>query len=83
MPETLLKRDSSTGISLKVFVFFRRTLFTEHLRMTVPADCLVSTKVLFSDYTSFFPSFHPFISDNCNYGTSFREGIKMKILYHF
>ena len=46
--------------------------------MTAPADCLVSTKVLFDDYTfSFFPSFYPFITDNCNYGILFREGIKM------
>ena len=51
--------------------------------MTVSADFLVLTKVLFSDYTSFFPSFHPFITDDCNYGTLFREGIKMKIFFHF
>ena len=49
--------------------------------MTVPGDYLVLTKVLFSDYTSFFPSFHPFITDNCNYGTLFREGIKIKIFF--
>ena len=61
--------------------FFRRTLFTEHLRMSAPADYLVSTKVLFSDYTSFFPSFYPFITDNRNYGSLFREGIKMKIFF--
>ena len=48
--------------------------------MTAPADCLISTKVLFSDHTfSFFPSFYPFLTDNCNYGSFFREGIKMKI----
>ena len=35
--------------------------------MTASADCLVSTKVLFSDYPfSFFPLFYPFITDNCN-----------------
>ena len=52
--------------------------------MTAPADCLVSTKVLVSDYTfSFFPSFYPFITDNCNYRSLFREGIKMKIFFHF
>ena len=51
--------------------------------MTVPGDYLVLTKVLFSDYTSFFPSFHPFITDNCNYGTLFREGIKIKIFFSF
>ena len=38
--------------------------------MIALAGCLVSTKVLFSDY--FFPSFHPFVTDNCNYGSLFR-----------
>ena len=50
--------------------------------MTAPADCLVSTKVLFSDHT-FFPSFYLFITDNCNYGSLFRDGINMKILFTF
>ena len=45
--------------------------------MTAPADCLLSSKVLFSDQTfSFFPSFYPLITDNCNYGSLFREDIK-------
>ena len=48
--------------------------------MNAPPDCLVSTKVLFSDYTfSFLRSFIPFITDNCNYGSFFREGIQIKI----
>ena len=52
--------------------------------MTAPADCLVSTKVLFDDYTfSFFPSFYPFITDNCNSESLFREGKKMKIFFTF
>ena len=53
--------------------------FLEHLWMTAPGDCLVSAKVLFSDYTfSFFPSFYPFITNNCNYGSLFNEGIRAK-----
>ena len=52
--------------------------------MTAPVDCLVSIKVLFSDYTSsFFPSFYPFLTDNFNYRSLFRECIKMKIFFHF
>ena len=52
--------------------------------MTAPADCLVSTKVLFGDYTfAFFLSFYPFINDNYNYGSLFREGIKMKNFFTF
>ena len=52
--------------------------------MTVLADCLVLTKVLFSDHTfSFFPSFYPLITDNCNYGSLFGKGIKMKIFFTF
>ena len=39
---------------------------------------------LFIDHTfSFFPSFCPFIIDNCNYGSLFREGIKIKIFFTF
>ena len=50
--------------------------------MTAPADCSVLTKVLFSDHTfSFFCLFYPFITDNCNYGSLFKEGIKMKIFF--
>ena len=51
--------------------------------MTAPADCLVSTKVLFSDHTFFSPSFYLFITNNCNYGSLLREAIKMKIFFHF
>ena len=52
--------------------------------MTALVDCLVSTKVLFSDKTfAFFASFYPFITDNCNYANLFREGIKMKIFFTF
>ena len=46
--------------------------------MTAPADCLVSTKVSFSDHF-FSPSFDLFITDNCNYGSFLREAIKLKI----
>ena len=68
----------------KFCVIFRRTLFTEQLRMIAPADYLVLTKVLFSDNTSsFFPSFYPFITDNCNYRSLFRVRIKMKIFFSF
>ena len=52
--------------------------------MTAPADCLVSTKVLFDDYTfSFFPSFYSFITDNYNSESLFRVGIKMEIFFTF
>ena len=50
--------------------------------MTAPADCLVSTKVLFSDHF-FSPSFYLLITNNCNYGSLLREAIKMKIFFHF
>ena len=80
MSETSLT-DSSTGI-FPIILRKPRTLFTEPLGVTAPADCLVSTKVLFSDHTFFFfPSFYPFITDNCNYGSLFRVRIKMKIFF--
>ena len=48
--------------------------------MTVLAYSSVPTKVLFIEHPfSFFPSFCHFITDNCNYGSLFREDIKMKI----
>ena len=48
--------------------------------MTAPTVSSVPTKVLFIDHAfSFFPSFYPFIIDNCHYGSLFREGIKIKI----
>ena len=40
--------------------------------MTAPADCLVSTKVLFSDHT-FFSDGLRFITNNCSYGSLSRE----------
>ena len=56
--ETLLKRDSGTGIFLWIFCNFSKNLFTEHLWMTAPADSSVLTKPLFIDDTLFFfPSF--------------------------
>ena len=68
MPKNSLKRDSSTGISSEFCAIFQKTCFTEDLQMTALADASVPTKVLFSDHTfSFFPSFYPFIIDNCNY----------------
>ena len=52
--------------------------------MTAPADCLVSTKVVFTDYTfSFFLSFYPFITDDCSCGSLFTGGIKMKTFFTF
>ena len=64
--ETLLKRDSGTGIFLWIFCNFSKNLFTEHLWMTAPADSSVLTKPLFIDDTLFFfPSFFSFIIDNC------------------
>ena len=77
------KETPAQVFSWEFCVIFHKTLLTEHLRMTAPADCLVPTKVLFSEYAfSFFPSFYPFITYNCNYGSLFGEGIKMKIFFH-
>ena len=45
--------------------------------MTAPADSSVLTKVL----TIYL--FFPFIIDNCNYGSLFRKGKKMNILFTF
>ena len=75
MPQTSLKRDSSTGIFLRILPDFLK-----NFPMTAPADCLVSTKVLFSDHTFFSPSFY-LITNNCNYGSLLREAIKMKIFF--
>ena len=44
MPEISLKIDSSTGIFLRILP--NLTLFTENIRVTVPADCLVSTSFI-------------------------------------
>ena len=43
--------------------------------MTALADCLVSTKVLFSDHT-FFPSVYLFVTNKCNCVSLLREGYK-------
>ena len=52
--------------------------------MTAPADSSVPTKVLSTDHLfSFFLHFFPFIIDNCNYGSLFRKGIKMKTFFNF
>ena len=75
MAETSLKRSSSTGIFLRILLNFLKNFIYR-----TPADCLVSTKVLFSDHT-FSPSFYLFITDNCNYGSLLREAIKMKIFF--
>ena len=46
--------------------------------MTALADSLVPVKNLFINHTFFsFPSFYPFITDNCNYGSLFKEVIKI------
>ena len=64
-------------------IFFKKTLFTEHLHMTAPADSSYSPKALYIDHTFYgvFSSF-PFllltitIVGICS---AFRKGIKMKI----
>ena len=84
MPETSLKKTPTQVFSCEFCATFQKTLFTEHLLMTAPADSSVTTKVLFIDHTfSFFPSFYPFIIDDCNCGSLFREGIKIKIFFTF
>ena len=84
MHEKLLKRLQHRYFPVHFAQFNKKTIFTEHLRMTIPADSSVPTKVLFIDHTfSFFSSFYPFIIDNCNYGSLFREGLKIKIFFHF
>ena len=71
-PETSSKREFSTGIFLWILRLFRKTLFTEHIRMTACAASFVPTKVLCIDHTFFIFSFiFPFISNNCNYWNLF------------
>ena len=83
-PETALKRDPIIYIYLRIWANFQKNLFTEHLRMTAPADSSVPTKILSIDHTFFvFPSFFSFVIDNCNYGSLFRKVIKMKIFLLF
>ena len=85
MPESSLKRDFSTGVFLRIL----RNFLKNFIYTTPPDDCSfadssVPTKVLFIDHTfSLFSSFYPFITDNCNYGSLFIAGIKMKIFPHF
>ena len=52
--------------------------------MTTPADSSVPTKVLSIDHSFLvLPLFFLFIIDNDNYGSLFRNGIKMKIILLF
>ena len=82
MPKTSLKKTPAQVFLCEFYATFQKTLFTEHLLITAPADYSVPTKVLFIDHTfSLFPSFYPFIIDNCNYWRLLREGIK--IFFHF
>ena len=76
MTETSLKRGSSTGIFLRILLNFLKKFIYR-----TPADCLVSTKVLFSDRTFLSPSFYLFITNNCSYGSLLRDAIKMKIFF--
>ena len=55
--ETSLKRDSSTGFFCGFGKKILKTLFKEHLRMTLPVNFSVPTKVLSTDYTLFVFSF--------------------------
>ena len=75
--------DSSTGIFLRILRNFSKNF----IYRTPPDDCscwlLGFNQVLFSYHTSFFPSFYPIITDNCNYGSLFGKGIKMKVFFHF
>ena len=83
MPETSLKRESSAGVFLRNLLNFSKNF----IYRIPPDDCscwFLGSKVLFIDHTfSLFPSFYPFITDNCYYGSLFKEGIKMKIFFFF
>ena len=77
------KETPAQVFSWEFCVVFRRTLFTEYFGWLLLLIAWFQP-VLFSDYTfSFFPLFYTFITDNCNYGSLFREGIKMKIFFTF
>ena len=52
-PETLLKRDSDTGISCEFCEIFKNTFFTEHLRTTASESPLFYTIFLLSTENNF------------------------------
>ena len=51
--------------------------------MSAPADSSMPTMVLSIVYTFFVFSYSFFVTDNCNYGSLFRKGIKTKIYFTF
>ena len=79
-PET-----SAQVFSCEFCTVFQKTIFMEHLWMTASADSSIPTKVLSADhpFSFFLHIFFSFIIDNCNYGSLFRKGIKMKIFLLF
>ena len=59
----------------------QKTIFTENLQMTAHADSSFSNKILSTDHTFFifFLHFLPFLIDNHNYQSLFRNCKEMKI----
>ena len=62
----------------------QKTIFTDNLQMTAPADSSFSTMILSTDHTFFifFLHFLPFIIDNHNYQSLFRNCKEMRIYLH-
>ena len=73
-PATSFRRDSSTGISLRILCNFSKNLNTELLLVTAPANSSLPTRVLSIDHSFFLFSFIFLLLfiDNCNYGSLFR-----------
>ena len=73
-PETLLKRDFSTGIFL--------CNFSKNLIYRTPPDDF-SYWFIRSDqgFIIWWQFFRFFFIDNCNYGNLFKKGIKMKVFF--
>ena len=81
--ETSLKRDSSTGIFLWILGNFSKNLIYKTCLDDYSWWLLCSNQsfIHWSHYFSVFPSFFPFIIDNCNYGSLLRKCLKTKIFY--
>ena len=78
------KETPAQVFSCEFWEIFLKTLFTEHLQITAPADCSIPTKVLSIDHTFLiFPLFFLFIIINCNYGSSFRKCINRNVFLCF
>ena len=74
-----LKEAPAQVFSCEFYPIFQKTVLTEHLRTAAPTGSLVQTSHTFS----FFPFFYLLIIDNYNYGSLFREGVKINIFFTF